>query len=187
MINRTRTRVYEGEVNLMKKSYSNMIMFVSILLNVVFLVFSINHYFNLGSKDEISKTYESFYNSVQSLDWTLDLVDTSTEDKKITENMYLSNTRLNFVSDRFIFLENSINGYTQLNLPDIKNKLSLLKYGYESFMLSQILGLEAVKSEEFRELKEQIKDFSENLPEKYSNSKAFVQKFNNAVELLYYH
>lgn len=101
--------------------------------------------------------------------------------------MYLSNTRLNFVNDRFIFLENSINGYTQLNLPDIKNKLSLLKYGYESFMLSQILGLEAVKSEEFRELKEQIKDFSENLPEKYSNSKAFVQKFNNAVELLYYH
>jgi len=161
-------------------------MFISIFLNVVLLVCIINQNFNVfSSKDKITKSYFSFYESVRTLDWTLDQIDDSMEDKKITENMYTSNMRLNFVNDRFVILEDSIGGHSQLDLPDIKNKLSLLKYGYESFMLGQIMDYDEVGSEEFNEFRKQIKDFSGNLPEKYTDSKEFVQKFNDAVKLLY--
>lgn len=171
----------------MKKGYSNTIIFISIVLNVVLLVVVINQNFDVfGSKDKIT-TYKSFYESIRTLDRTLDQIVDFKEDKKITEKMYVSNMYLNFVNDRFIYFEDSLGRYSQLDLPDIKNKLSSHKYGYESFMLGQIMGHDEVGSVEFKEFRKEIKDFLEKLPEEYNDSKAFVQKFNEAVRSLDFH
>ncbi|MCR8656511.1 hypothetical protein [Paenibacillus endoradicis] len=79
----------------MKKSYYSTIMFISILLNVVLIVFFISQYSNLfGSKDKISAYYNSFYESVSTLDRTLDQIDESKEDMQIISNMYESNIKL---------------------------------------------------------------------------------------------
>ncbi|MFC7680242.1 hypothetical protein [Paenibacillus sp. GCM10028914] len=170
----------------MKKSYSNAFMFFSVILNVVLLVIVINQNFNVfGSKDKISDTYYSFYQSVKTLDRSLDQIDESIEIKKINENMYSANMRLNFVYDRYLVLEDSVGEHTRLDFPDVKVKLSYLKYGYESFMLGQLLKSDEYSSEAFKEFRKEIKDFSGNLPEEYNNSKEFVQKFNEAIKSLY--
>ncbi|URN93675.1 MAG: hypothetical protein NAG76_17865 [Candidatus Pristimantibacillus lignocellulolyticus] len=169
----------------MKRGYFNTIMFISILLNVILIVFFVSQYSNVfGSKDKISTYYNSFYESVSTLDRTFDQIDDTKEDMQIIEDMYESNIRLNIVYDRLVYLEDNIGKYSKLDLPDIKNKLGLLKFNYYSFMLDQIMDNNKAGSEEFKEYRKEIKDFLENLPEEYSGSKPFVQKFNDAVKSL---
>jgi len=160
-------------------------MFFSIILNVVLIMFFVSQYSNVfGSRDKISTYYNSFYESVSTLDRTLDQIDESMDDMQILDDMYESNIRLDIVNDRLAYLEDNIGQYTKLDLSEIKNKLALIKFNYYSFMSSQILDYDMVSSTEFKEYTKEIKDFLENLPEEYSDSKQFVRKFNDAVKSL---
>ena len=152
--------------------------FVLIFLCLLLIALLINK--NKADNESESKSYLSFVSSVQTLDRSLDLIQEDQEPDKIAEGMFDVYTSFVFSSFRLDIFKS--NAPRSINLDVLVNDFLLMRTRYEPLVRNQITNKDDFKSEIHAKFKRQIHLFVNELPEKYENSKEFVEKLNKAAE-----
>ena len=152
--------------------------FVLIFLCLLLIALLINK--NKADNESESKSYLSFVSSVQTLDRSLDLIQEDQEPDKITEGMFDVYTSLVFSNFRLDLFKS--NAPRSIDLDILVNDFLLLRTRYEPLVRNQITNNDDFNSEVHAKFKRQIHLFVNELPEKYEDSKGFVEKLNKATE-----
>ncbi|WIV19953.1 hypothetical protein QPK24_04340 [Paenibacillus polygoni] len=152
--------------------------FVLIFLCLLLIALLINK--NKADNESESKYYLSFVSSVQTLDRSLDLIQEDQEPDKIAEGMFDVYTSFVFSSFRLDLFKS--NAPRSIDLDILANDFLLLRTRYEPLVRNQITNKDDFNFEDHAKFKSQIHLFVNELPEKYENSKEFVEKLNKASE-----
>ena len=152
--------------------------FVLIFLCLLLIALLINK--KKADNESDSKSYLSFVSSVQTLDRSLDLIQEDQEPDKIAEGMF--DVYTSFVLSSFRVDIFKSNAPRSIDLDILVNDFLLLRTRYEPLVRNQITNNDDFNSEVHAKFKRQIHLFVNELPEKYENSKEFVEKLNKATE-----